>query len=102
MTSFQYPMEGKLVDRVESINWRPIADYRKEMGAVIVWMQWPSDARRHICKECTEPRPSGLSVIACPNDVTDLGPVWCEARNHYWPLEVDGRKVTHFVEEVGP
>jgi hypothetical protein len=76
------------------MNWQPISEYHRELGPVIVWLEWSAYRK-----------PSGIGKEgqfehAYLLDVGDRG-VWVQAKDCI-PIETTGRTVTHFVRLTAP
>lgn len=77
----------------DSMPWRYEADYRPEMGRVVVWLQW----LQHNGKRMANP---GQFMIAYQTMVRDT-PVWVDEPN-CTPIETGGRRVIRFLQPIDP
>lgn len=77
------------------MKWRPISEYRLEMGRVIVWLRWPqySSTASALMSE-------GMFEQAYLMPL-NKGTVWVQAKDCI-PIETTGRVVSHFMQPTAP
>jgi hypothetical protein len=75
------------------MKWRPIEEYRAEMGRVVVWLEWLEYSGRNMGT-------SGVWQPAYKMQLND-GSIWVEEHGCI-PMETVGRRVTHFVRPRSP
>ena len=80
---------------MSAIPWIPIADYRPDMGAVLVWLSWPEYSRAAGSRVL-----HGDWMVAYPV-VANGTPVWVTAHDSI-PCETTGRAITHFLQKATP
>ena len=76
--------------------WRPLSEYRDDMGAVLVWLEWPdySQITRSIER-------NGAPCMAYRIAITDSAQVWV-GQSDCIPIETTGRKVAAFWKVRSP
>ena len=77
------------------MNWRPISEYRTDMGPVLVWLWWPQYDRTQQALST-----SGDWMVAHQVIAKDA-PVWVTAHDCI-PCETTGREISHFMQMVKP
>jgi hypothetical protein len=76
--------------------WQPISEYRDDMGAVLVWLEWPSYSQ--ITQGLER---NGAPYMAYRISITDGAPIWV-GQSDCIPIETTGRKVSAFWKVTAP